>query len=109
MFMGLQQVFMANLRKFRKSQGLTQDKLAEMCNTDPCYIRQIEIGRRFPSLQYIERIANALNIAPYLLFYDETNDEKDGLLLLYTEQKQKIKKMLTDNVSQICSIIDDQY
>ena len=109
MFMGLQQVFMANLRKYRKLRGLTQEKLAEMCSTDPCYIRQIEIGRRFPSLQYIERIANALNIAPYLLFYDETSTEKDGLLSIYTEQKQKIKKILTDNINQICSIIDEQY
>jgi transcriptional regulator with XRE-family HTH domain len=66
--MELQQVFMAIVRKQRKLLGFTQEKLAELCNTDPCYIRQIEIGRRFPSLQYIERIAKALNIAPYRLF-----------------------------------------
>ena len=113
--MGLQQVFMDNMRKRRKLLGYTQEKLAEMCNTDPCYIRQIEIGRRFPSLVYIERIANALNIAPYLLFYDETYIENNVhtasavQLSLYTEQKQKIKSILIDNVNQICSIIDDQY
>jgi len=100
---------MTNLRKYRKLMGLTQEKLAEMCNTDPCYIRQIEIGRRFPSLQYIERIAKALNIAPYRLFFDETNTENDKLISLYTEQKQKIKSMLINNVNQICSIIDEQY
>jgi len=112
---------MANMKKRRKLLGYTQEKLAEMCNTDPCYIRQIEIGRRFPSLAYIERIANALNIAPYLLFYDETyieNNVHDALashtastvqLSLYTEQKQKIKSMLIDNINKICSIIDDQY
>jgi transcriptional regulator with XRE-family HTH domain len=66
--MELQQVFMANLRRHRKLLSFTHEKLAEMCNTDPCYIRQIEIGRRFPSLKYIERIAQALNIAPYRLF-----------------------------------------
>ena len=109
MVMELQQVFMANLRKHRKMLGFTQEKLAEICNTDPCYIRQIEIGRRFPSLQYIERIAKALNIAPYRLFFDETNIESDKLVSLYAEQKQKIKSMLINNVNQICSIIDDQY
>jgi transcriptional regulator with XRE-family HTH domain len=107
--MGLQQVFMANLRKYRKQLGYTQEKLAEMCNTDPCYIRQIEIGRRFPSIQYIERIAAALNLAPYCLFFEETNLENDRLLSLYAEKKQKIKSMLIDNVNEICSIIDDQY
>ena len=106
--MGLQQVFMVNLKKYRKQLGYTQEKLAELCNTDPCYIRQIEIGRRFPSIQYIERIAAALNIAPYRLFFEETNLENERLLLQYSEKKQKIKKLLIDNVNNICSIIDDQ-
>jgi transcriptional regulator with XRE-family HTH domain len=107
--MGLQQIFMSNLKKRRKQLGFTQEKLAEMCNTDPCYIRQIEIGRRFPSLRYIERIAEALNIAPYRLFYDEANQDNNELLSLHTEQKQKIKTMLMDNVNKICAIIEDQY
>jgi len=107
--MGLQQVFMANLRKRRKLLGFTQEKLAEICRTDPCYIRQIEIGRRFPSVQYIERIAEALNIAPYRLFFDETNLENGELSPMTSMQKQKIKAMLTHNVNEICSMIDDQY
>jgi len=106
--MGLQQVFMTNLRKYRKQQGFTQEKLAEMCNTDPCYIRQIEIGGRFPSLNYIERIAKALNIEPYYLFYEETSPN-NKLSINYAEQKQKIKSMLLDNVAQICSLIDEKY
>ena len=100
---------MANLRNRRKELGFTQEKLAELCNTDPCYIRQIEIGRRFPSLQYIERIAQALAIAPYRLFYDEPSKERGGAVLMTTEQKQKIKSMLTSNVDKLCSLIDAEY
>jgi len=107
--MGIQQVFIANMRKYRKLMGFTQEKLAEMCNTDPCYIRQIEIGRRFPSIQYIERIAKALNIAPYRLFYDETDPENNILQSLYAEKKQKIMTILNDNVNQIFSKIDDVF
>jgi len=107
--MALQQVFMVNMKNRRKQIGFTQEKLAELCNTDPCYIRQIENGRRFPSLAYIERIAAALNIAPYLLFYDETGTDKEGLAALRGEQKQKIKTMLIENVTKICSMIDEQY
>jgi transcriptional regulator with XRE-family HTH domain len=110
--MELQQIFMANLKKQRKLLGFTQEKLAELCSTDPCYIRQIEIGRRFPSLQYVERIAKALNIAPYRLFFDETNresTENERLKSLYAEQKQKIKSMLVSSVNQICAVIDEQY
>ena len=100
---------MINMKTHRKQAGLTQEKLAELCNTDPCYIRQIESGRRFPSLSYIERIASALNIAPYRLFYYEVDEEDGGLAALHREQKQKIKAMLIENVSQICSMIDEQY
>jgi len=106
--MSLQQVFMANMKKCRKEAGLTQEKLAELCDTDPCYIRQIESGRRFPSLAYIERIAVALKIAPYCLFYEKINEENENCDILLKEQKQKIKTMLIDNITRICSMIDEQ-
>jgi transcriptional regulator with XRE-family HTH domain len=80
--MALQQVFMANMKKLRKEIGFTQEKLADICNTDPCYIRQIESGRRFPSISYIEKISLALQIAPYRLFYEETEKEKEQSVLL---------------------------
>jgi len=106
--MALQQVFMANMKNRRKQMGFTQEKLADLCNTDPCYIRQIENGRRFPSLTYIERIAEALNIAPFLLFYNEIGSDNEGIAALQKEQKQKIKTILIENVSKICSMIDEQ-
>ena len=107
--MELQQIFMANMKKRRKQLGLTQEKLAERCNTDPCYIRQIEIGRRFPSLKYIERIAQSLDIAPYLLFFEENCTINDERMIMPEKQKQKLKTLLKDNISQICSIIDAEY
>ena len=106
--MKLQQIFMANMKKRRKELGLTQEKLAEICNTDACYIRQIEIGKRFPSLAYIERIANGLKIEPYILFYKETNQENEKYLLQSREQKQKFKTMLIENVNKLCKTIDEQ-
>jgi transcriptional regulator with XRE-family HTH domain len=106
--MGLQQLLMANMKKRRKQLGLTQEKLAEMCETDACYISQIEIGNRFPSLEYLERIANALALEPYLLFYNETSQEADKYLTRSKEQKQKFKEMLIDNVNKLCAAIDEQ-
>jgi transcriptional regulator with XRE-family HTH domain len=69
--MGLKQIFIVNLKKFRKIEGISQMRLAEMCNTDVSYIGQIEIGRRFPSIEMIEKIAGALQLAPYRLFMNE--------------------------------------
>ncbi|MDR2766941.1 MAG: helix-turn-helix domain-containing protein [Treponema sp.] len=70
--MELKRIFVINLKKFRKIEGISQMKLAELCNTDVSYIGQIEIGRRFPSMEMIEKIAGALKLAPYRLFMTES-------------------------------------
>jgi len=46
-------------------------KLAENCDTATNYICEIEAGKKFPSVEMIEKIAQALQIQPYLLFFDE--------------------------------------
>ena len=108
--MGIQTVFSENMRKYRKKAKLTQEKLAELCNTDHRYIGQIETGVRCPSLEYVERIAAALKIAPYCLFYTEPDKETEEFTVLTKEQKLKLKlkALLFDNFTQICSMIDEQ-
>jgi len=107
--MELQAVFAENMKKYRKQAKLTQERLAELCDTDHRYIGQIETGRRCPSLEYVGKIAAALNIAPYRLFYDEATAENEGFMALHREQKQKVKTMLIENVTKICSMLDEQY
>jgi transcriptional regulator with XRE-family HTH domain len=70
----LKKTFIANLKKFRNHRGISQMKLAELCNTATNYIGEIEIGRRFPSLKLIEKIAQVLETEPYRFFID--NSEK---------------------------------
>jgi transcriptional regulator with XRE-family HTH domain len=100
--MTLQQIFMNNLKKYRKQAGFTQEKLAELCETDPCYIGQMETGRRCPSMAYIEKIAAALNIAPYLLFYDQSEPSpiREQLLAVHA---------LIDDVTGLIRTLTDQY
>jgi transcriptional regulator with XRE-family HTH domain len=106
-YMALQEIFTANMRKYRKQAKLTQEKLAEICDTDPCYIGQIETGRRFPSLPYIERIAGALNIAPYLLFYNDNAPERGGMDIIIEEKRQNLEKALIEKVSEgIHTVLD---
>jgi len=85
--MGLKENFVQNLKKFRKIEGISQAKLAKLCDTDLSYIGQIEMGKRFPSIKLIEKIAAALNVEAYRLFMDEAgmqfgdlNEDDDFLL-----------------------------
>ena len=54
-------------------------KLAELCNTSPSYIGEIEIGRRFPSLKLIEKIGQVLEVEPYRFFINETGENQTEL------------------------------
>ena len=63
--------------------------LAEKCGTSTAYIGQIEIGKRFPSLNMIEKIAIALQIKPYLLFYDESDDINKIVMKKQLSEKKK--------------------
>ena len=105
--MGIQAVFAENMRKYRKKARLTQEKLAELCGSDHRYIGQIETGLRSPSLEFAEKVAAALKVAPYQLFYDESYNEDNETLALRKEQKQKVKAKVFESFTQICSMIDE--
>ena len=53
-------------------------KLAELCETAPSYIGEIEIGRRFPSWKLIEKIGLVLGVEPFRFFIDGTCEKLDG-------------------------------
>ena len=116
--MTLKQVFIKNLKEFRKKEGLSQMKLAEYCNTAPSYIGQIETGLRFPSLELVEKMADILRIEPYHFFKKKTvkNDNSDTEsifpLLPNSIKKQistQIKTQLDRSTSEILSEILSKY
>ncbi|GHU78326.1 hypothetical protein FACS189462_2780 [Spirochaetia bacterium] len=70
--MDLYRLFVRNMKKWRKNRGISQKTLAERCEAAHTYIRQIESGSRTPSFAFIVKLAKALDIEAYRLFYDET-------------------------------------
>ena len=74
--MDLQDIFISNLKRFRKIRHITQEELAERCETDTSYIGQIETKKRFPSLALVEKIATALEIRG--LLFQAGNTEEEG-------------------------------
>jgi len=66
--MNLQNIFISNLKKYRKMRGLSQEALAELCKTSGNYVAEIEGGRRLPSFEKIEDLSRALRISSDKLF-----------------------------------------
>ena len=54
----------------RKDRGLTADKLSEICNINATYLRQIEGGKKMPSLPVFIDICNALKVSSDYLLQD---------------------------------------
>ena len=53
----------ANIRKYRKQIGITQEQLAEKIGKSVNYIGMIERGEKVPSLTTFVLIANAIGIS----------------------------------------------
>ena len=62
--MDLAQAFAIVLKQHRKSAGLSQEKLAELCNLERTYISFLERGLRKPSLNMTFRFAEVFDVKP---------------------------------------------
>ena len=54
--------FGKRVREARKSIGLSQEELAHEADSNRTYISDVERGTRNPSIEVVERIAQALNV-----------------------------------------------
>ena len=103
--MTLKKIFVRNLKEFRKKEGISQMKLAEYCGTSTSYIGEIEIGRKFPSTEMIEKIAKILRIEPYLFFKSMTGNsvltdiENKKPRMPYSSKKQ-LQKQVKDHIKK---------
>jgi len=58
------------IRALREAKGLTQGDIEERSGLLRCYTSRVENGHTVPSLETIEKIARALDIPLYQVFYD---------------------------------------
>jgi transcriptional regulator with XRE-family HTH domain len=99
--MDLNRLFISNMKKWRKNKGISQKTLSERCEAAHTYIRQIESGSRTPSFAFIGKLAEALDIDAYQLFYDEMTEwGKDS------PQKEHLEALKTDILAQVARGID---
>ena len=67
----LRDIFIRNLKFYRKKCGLSQEKLSYAINMSMNYINQLENKNSFPPPEIIDKISEVLKIQPAKLF-DET-------------------------------------
>jgi transcriptional regulator with XRE-family HTH domain len=58
------------LRKLREEKNLSQGDIEKRTGLLRCYISRVENGHTVPSLETLERLASALDVPLYQLFYE---------------------------------------
>jgi transcriptional regulator with XRE-family HTH domain len=58
------------LRKLREEKNLSQGDIEKRTGLLRCYISRVENGHTVPSLETLERLASALEVPLYQLFYE---------------------------------------
>ncbi|GHV86224.1 hypothetical protein AGMMS50230_18320 [Spirochaetia bacterium] len=64
----IRDILARNIKENRRKNCLSQEKLAEKAGISTPFIAMIEISRKFPTPDVLDRIAGALNIKTYQLF-----------------------------------------
>lgn len=91
----------AQIKRARKQCGMTAESLAEACNMDTTYLRQIESGHKMPSLPMFIILCRELRVSPAVLLADylpkPEHEERDLLheldRTLTPEQRALIKSL----------------
>ena len=69
--MDVVQLLGANVRRYRKLRGMTQEELAHEVGMERSYISDLERGTRNPSVRAVGRLAEALGVPAAALLQSE--------------------------------------
>jgi transcriptional regulator with XRE-family HTH domain len=60
----------SRIRQLRESQKLSQGDIEERTGLRRCYVSRVENGHTVPSIETLEKMARALEVSLYQLFYE---------------------------------------
>jgi len=97
--LGIREILALNLKENRQKCGLTQEKLAEKAGISANYLSMVEISKKFPTPEMLDRLANALNIETFQLF-DASATAEGALLHLERSIINKITSTVEDTIRE---------
>jgi transcriptional regulator with XRE-family HTH domain len=105
----IKEILAANLKEYRRKRGLTQEKLAEQADMSLHYLAMLELGRKFPSGEMLERMAKALNIEPHQLVEVSATPEEALERLhqsIVADIKQVVREAVRESFAENCKTND---
>jgi len=71
----IRDILARNIKENRRKCGFSQEKLAEKAGISTPFVAMIEVSRKFPTPDVLDRIAGALNIKTWQLFAVQPSPE----------------------------------
>lgn len=100
----IQRLLAKNIKETRKQMGISQKKLAEMVDCSTTFIGEIEIARKFPSAENLQRIADSLGLEVFQLFLPDMKkkgfDKQKILGNVKKDLQKKFSKDLEDTINK---------
>ena len=88
----VKEILARNLKENRRRLGITQPELAERAGISTQYLAMIEIARKFPTADILERLSAALGINPHELFSVAVSPER---------AMEQLQQKLVKNIEQV--------
>ncbi len=84
MWMDIKKQLGKKIQTIRKSQGFTQEKLAEAIGIEPPSLSYIETGKFAPSAETLQKLSEVLNVQIWEFYYFE-NISKEKMIETLSE------------------------
>jgi transcriptional regulator with XRE-family HTH domain len=94
----IRDILASNMKKNRRKCGFSQEKLAEKAGISTPFVAMIEVSRKFPTPDVLDRIAAALRIKTWQLFAVPVSPE-DAMEQLRRDIIGEIKQTVGESVA----------
>ena len=91
------------IRKYRKTRGLTQEKLAEKTGLSTNFLGALERAEKNLTLANLINIANALDVTADMLLCDEI---QNGYRIKTSMLSEKLEKLSPSDRNKILQMVD---
>jgi len=104
--LGIREILALNLKENRQKCGFTQEKLAEKAGISANYLSMVEVSKKFPTPEMLDRLANALKIETFQLF--DASFTPEGALShlersIINNIKQAVKETVRETINEECN------
>jgi len=94
---GIREILAFNIKENRRKNGFSQERLAEKAGISTPFIAMIEVSRKFPTPEVLDKIADALNIKTWQLFA-VSPDPEEAMERLHTSIVKDINNVVSTAV-----------